>query len=88
MLFFDIDIPITTNGTGAGAVLFSLSVASDSGSVFLGSFRENAVVGTMGQIGLGASTTAVMFTYNNAYPGGTGYRLFGAGSYRMASVYS
>ncbi len=74
-LFGHIDIGITTNGTAAGFIDFTLPLPS---SIFqIGSGREINVVGTMLSITCGGSIATIL-TYNNLYPGGSGYRLIGS----------
>ena len=75
-------ISITNNGTGAGNVSMSLPFTVNGSLSSVGAFRENAVVGTMGQIYTTPSaTTAGLLFYNNAYPAATGYVLLGTLSY-------
>lgn len=74
---FDHEIAITTNGTGAGSVRASLPFNVASGSqIFKG--RENASTGNMLQVQL-SSNLAIYLTYNNLYPGGSGYVIRGSG---------
>ena len=75
---FTMTINITANGTGATSVVASLPVNANSVSICHG--RENAVTGAMLQ-GYISSSAVTAFTYNNAYPGGTGYQLFLSGTY-------
>lgn len=89
-LNFGITITITTNGTGAGAIQTTVPVGFDSSSsAFLtfGHGRENALTGSTLQV-TAAGALGVIFTYNNAYPGGTGAVLNLSGRYRMITRYS
>lgn len=80
MVFISLDITITTNGTGSLSVRATLPFTAASLAVMAG--REDAVTGSMlqGDISPGSGSVR-MFTYNNLYPGGTGYRLFLSGWY-------
>ncbi|WP_395326947.1 hypothetical protein WBP06_09535 [Novosphingobium sp. BL-8H] len=70
-------IDITTNGTGAGSINITLPFTSAGGAMkWAGSGRENAVTGSMLQVKIdGGSSSATVFTYNNAYPGASGAQL-------------
>ncbi len=83
MVFISLNITITTNGTGATDVRATLPFASASMAVMAG--RENAVTGDMiqGIIAAGGGLMR-MFTYNNAYPGGSGYNLHISGWYERS----
>ncbi len=75
-------INITNNGTGSSAISFTLPFAAGTGPGWVGSGRENAATGNMLQalINSGGST-ALVVTYNNGYPAGTGYVLIVTVSY-------
>jgi hypothetical protein len=76
---------ITTNGTAAGTIGFSLpsTVESTVGFAFCG--RERAVTGNMIQGFADAGTSVVnIFTYNNLYAGGSGYIINISGFYQIA----
>jgi hypothetical protein len=76
---------ITTNGTAAGTIGFSLpsTLASTVGSTFSG--RERGVSGNMIQGYADASTNSLyVFTYNNLYAGGSGYIINISGFYPVA----
>lgn len=69
-------INITTNGTGADNIVYTLPFTAAAGPNFAGCGRETLATGNMLQAILGSGgSTATVFTYNNAYPGGTGYQL-------------
>jgi len=71
---------ITNNGTGAGAI--NMNVPLTPAQYAIGATRENAVVGTEGQILVyPSSTAATLFFYNNTYPGGTNYQIIGTLNY-------
>lgn len=83
-------IGITTNGTGAGAVLITLPIAYVTlGQSILGFGREILVTGKMLNVqGGGASTTsASICQYDNIYPASNGSALVVAGHYRMNTPY-
>jgi len=67
---------ITTNGTGAGGIIFTLPVTAKTVSpavVWHGAGREDGLTGNMLQASIGsAGTTMGVLTYNNGYPGGNG----------------
>jgi hypothetical protein len=70
----DGQVNITTNNTGAGQVNFDVPITIATASVGVG--REGAITGNELQAICDATTTiAKLFTYNNAYPGGTSYQL-------------
>lgn len=85
-LDYELGVSIITNGTAAGFIAFSLPV--DSASQEMGVGREISVTGSMLNVNRQAVNTAFIVTYNNAYPGGTGFNLQVSGRYRMASRYS
>jgi hypothetical protein len=75
-LFIEMAIAITTNGTASVAVTASLpsGLTSASDQVLVG--RENSVTGNQLQgVVLSASNSVSITRYDNAYPGGNGYRL-------------
>lgn len=75
---FTVSVAITTNGTGAGALTTSIPFSAIiSSMVCVG--RETGVTGSMLQ-GVHTGTTISWQTYNNAYPGGSGYLIYGFGS--------
>jgi hypothetical protein len=81
-----VSVTITTNGT-ASVVVFATSpfTAGASSDNNVGAFRETAVTGNTGVIAIGSSGTAFAFSrYDNAYAGGTGYKLEGTISYEVA----
>lgn len=72
----DADIVITTNGTAASFVNFTLPFTSGATFLYSGGGRSNTT-GLMLQCFCNpASTTASVLTALNAYPGGDGTRLF------------
>ncbi len=83
MVFISLYVVITTNGTGATDVRATLPFASASVAVLAG--RENVATGVMIQGTISAGSSLVrMFTYNNLYPGGSGYELQLSGWYERA----
>lgn len=73
MVFFSLQINISNNGTGAGAVLCTLPITSSTTGIYTVSGRESALTGT-GLVGLtgGGTSSVTIRTVNNSYPGGTG----------------
>lgn len=76
-------LTITTNGTGAGSILFTLpNTAQVSTNGFsIGSGRENVTSGSMVAVVLNTATQGKVFTYNNTYPGATGAIIYVSGVY-------
>ena len=75
-------VTITTNGTAAGAVVFTLPVTG-TGSQFYAAGREIAATGLGLTCELSGSSGAIRLTNNN-YPGGSGYQLAITGIYEVA----
>lgn len=78
----DFDITITDNGTGTAGINITgvpFNVATAYASC--GSFREVAATGNVGAIIASSSTNLQAANYDNAYAGGTNYRLVGTFSY-------
>ena len=82
----NIDINIATNGAGSGQVLVTLPFANNATSTSIISGRETNVTGNalVAQVAA-SSSTLIIETYNNAYPGGNGYQLVLNGSYEAAN---
>lgn len=77
-----IDITITTNGTGAGDVRFTLPFTSAGFSN--GAGREVALTGNVTSLqSTPASNLCQIIRYDNTYPGTSGARLVGFISYRI-----
>lgn len=84
-LSWNLSITITTNGTGAGAVRFTLPKNASAAWAACG--RETALTGSLLSV-TGGLATADIATYNNAYPGGNGAVLLCSGQYQMTTRYS
>lgn len=65
-------ISISNNGTGGTSVNISGLPYAITGGVAGGTARENQVNGKLSSITASGSSTLLMFTYDNLYPGGTG----------------
>lgn len=77
-------IIVTNNGTGAGAINFTLPFAAATGPRWIGAGREDAMTGNMLQVRIGSGATlGEVLTYNNAYPAGTNYQLVCTASYHV-----
>lgn len=78
IVFIHFDIDIFDNGTGAGAIRFTLPIRPLIGMV--GSGREIVVAGKMLQVIAygGGVDFADIINYDNTYPGGNGYNLVGS----------
>lgn len=85
-LFWDCDVTITTNGTGAGTLTMTLPFAIAGTKQFIGNGREDTA-GLASQVSA-VGTTATVLTYANAYPVASGSRLLLSGRYRMQTGYS
>lgn len=76
-------IAITTNGTGAGDVRFNLPFGASVEQV-VGSGREIGIAGASLQVMTNfAATHAIIYNYNNTYPGSDGYVLVVDFQYRI-----
>jgi hypothetical protein len=76
-LYYSLDIPITTNGTGATDVRATLPATASSAIATIGNGKEQAVSGAALQVLVSASSsTAVITKYDNTYPGGSGTRIY------------
>lgn len=72
MVFVQIRISITTNGTGSGSIQVDLPVASNA-SVYTQSGRATGVSGKQIQgITVSGAATLAIFNYDNTYPGADG----------------
>ena len=81
---YHVIITITTNGTAAGSVIFTLPITANaavSGNWSIGSGREGAAIGNMVVVTAGSTTTGQIRSVTNTYPGGTGYVLYVSGTY-------
>ena len=79
LLFVEMVITITNNGSAAGYVSASLPMSTDSRKYIIAG-REDASSGLMLQ-GIADGSSVIIFKYDNTYPGGNGYIL------RMSGVY-
>jgi len=79
-VYFSLTIPITTNGTGSAWINASLPVTPKAATTVVG--REVASTGKSltGTINSGSSTMVIQ-TYDNSYPGGSGFTLVVSGVY-------
>jgi hypothetical protein len=88
-LDWNVSIAITTNGTGAGNVQFTLPAASLVISRGIGSGREDNLTGKMLNVVSNAPLAgAAIFYYDNTYPGANGCLINAGGSYRMTTRYT
>lgn len=85
-VFFKVRASITTNGTGADALKFTLPITSKAGQLPANcSGRESATTGAMlsGTVAAGTSSLVVR-AYNNGYPGANGAVIDVTGFYEAA----
>lgn len=77
LIHLQVYITITTNGTGSGYINVTLPFATaNNGTPAVGSGREDISTGKQLQVRASPnSSDAVVFTYDNLYPGGSGYGL-------------
>ncbi|CAB4151356.1 Pectate lyase superfamily protein [uncultured Caudovirales phage] len=77
-----LEIPITTNGTGAGVINVSSPFAAASAAAFAG--REVNTTGAALSASIAAtSSTILVSSYTGAYPGADGYRLTVSGTFNV-----
>lgn len=70
-----VEILITTNGTGAVGINFTLPFANNGAMRYFGVGRERGPTGGILQVSVDpGSSFAAIQTYNNGYPGGDGFR--------------
>lgn len=86
LCFFVLNIPITTNGTGAGFVISTLPFTVGANSCEI-SGRETTLSAGMlvGNAGANAANLNI-FKYDGTYPGASGVNLRVVGWYEMAAV--
>lgn len=78
-----LDIPITTNGTGAGIINVSSPFQAASAAAFAG--REVNTTGAALSANIAAtSSTILVSSYTGAYPAADGYRLIVSGTFNVA----
>lgn len=78
-----VDISITTNGTAAGGVTFTLPVTP--GRTTIGCGREVAVTGGILSVAAPTVGPANITTYNNAHPGGNGHQIIASVIYPLSA---
>lgn len=79
-----VQIVITTNGTAAAYVVATLPFTSSATNYAQGCGRETAITGTMLQsITYASDGNITILTYNNAYPGASGYTLMVTQTYMV-----
>lgn len=80
----NMNISITNNGTGAAALVIAGVPFNAATSRFdAGTGREYAVVGSQVAMTFSTTSTIQMLTYNNLYPGGTGYLIAASITYNV-----
>jgi hypothetical protein len=81
-------ISITTNGTGATAVVMSLPFNQAAGygnNQAIGVAREGAITGNLCQVAAGSTGSAVILDYKNSYPGANGVVIAGTYAYEVSA---
>jgi hypothetical protein len=80
----NMNISITDNGTGAAALLIGGVPFNAATTRFdAGVGREYSVLGLTVAMNFSATNTIQMLTYNNLYPGGTGYKIAASITYNV-----
>jgi hypothetical protein len=76
-LFISVTAAITTNGTGAGAISISFpgGMTSAASTQLLHGREDNATGSALQGVVYSGASVILAFTYNNGYPGGSGYSL-------------
>ena len=89
-LNWQVQINITTNGTGAGVLTCTVPVNADNATTYfsVGSGRENGVSGKMLMVWQTAGNQLRIVNYDNTYPGANGAVIVCHGRYRMTTRYS
>jgi hypothetical protein len=78
-------LDITDNGTASGNIQLTVPFTSDSGVGYCGAARENASTGTMSSVTMVPSDNKFAIqTYNNLYPGASGFNISGSLTYFAA----
>jgi hypothetical protein len=85
VVFLQMSINITTNGTAAGSVWATLPVNQATSAMVIAG-RETALTGKILQCLLNGAFIGFIsiWNYDNTYPGGSGYVLSLSGSYEAA----
>ncbi len=76
---FQLTIDVVTNGTATGALTATLPYPSRSNAVAIG--RDVSIGNLLQGVIYAGARQAVIFTYNNAYPGGDRKQLYLSGTY-------
>jgi len=84
LITFSVTITITTVGTAANGVRFTLPVNARASGVYLGSGRETASTGMHLQCYANAVSTGQVNKYDGLTPIGAGYTLSLSGAYEAA----
>ncbi|WP_157783671.1 hypothetical protein [Bradyrhizobium liaoningense] len=76
---FQLTIDVVTNGTATGALTATLPYPSRSNAVAIG--RDVSIGNLLQGVIYAGTRQAVIFTYNNAYPGGDRKQFYLSGTY-------
>lgn len=80
-----VNVTITNNGTGSGVIQIA-GLPFTATALTVGTGREAAATGNMLSIQVNnGATTLLVYTYNNTYPGGTGYTISGHITYTTST---
>lgn len=86
LVFFELAVTITTNGSAAGGVIATLPVNPSPSFAYVANGRANAVSGKMlqGRISNVVPNAVVILNYDNSYAGASGESLIVSGFYEAA----
>jgi hypothetical protein len=85
VVFGTVTVTVTTNGTAAGHVIFTLPTTAHATNLMIGNGRENASSGKLLQTYVdGTATQASVFNYDNTYPAADGSSLLVSFTYEAA----
>lgn len=85
IVFLTLDIAITNNGTGDGAIIASLPIAPTNLAAFVLHGRANNISGKMLQGYISSTATVAIRNFDGSYPAATGERLRVSGWYEAAT---
>lgn len=86
ILEYDLSFGLTTNGTGAGVINFTIPVVSFE--THIGNGREVLVTGKTLSVSHNSAGVGSIVNYDNTYPGASGAAYFIHGRYRMLTRYN
>jgi hypothetical protein len=82
-VYFSLSITITTNGTGAGAVLATMPLTAKADSIFVGREVNSTGKSLTGTLSAAGSSLQIL-NYDNTYPAASGYKIDMCGVYEAS----